>query len=1019
MRINYCGRLACKIHANLRGMNHLQGRRGMRVALFGSVASVLLLTRLAVPVLADDGAGGSGSKFPGGLASATDVGAAGGGDGAIGGGGGGGGSGITGGAGGWGNEFGVAPGGIGGATPGANGGNGSLGGDGGPGGGGGAHGYVGAHDGLSGAVTGGRGGHGGPSDFPSGGGGGGGGGGFGAVITGLSGASLTVSASATGGAGGGGGQAIGSPTGGNGGNGGSGLVLHAPVGINQIIIDADLTGGAGGAGGLVSSPSGTAGAAGNGGAALVLHAPTGATGITINAAVAGGDGGAGGAGGISTAGAGGAGGVGVRVNAGGNSTLIVASSVTGGNGGVPANADGGVGAGGVGIEGSDVTVRLLAGSSVSGGLSGDGMTRADAIVFTGGTNRLELEEGYALTGNVVAAGTSTLVLPDGTGGAFDLSLIGPAGQFRGFTDVAKEGGSDWTLTGDITDPTPWSVSGGTLRANGSLAGVVMVQSGGTLAGDGTVGGVVVSGGGVLSPGNSIGTLTVAGNVTFNMGAFYDVEITGNGGSDRVAATGQAILNGGTVRVAALDPQTSYVNGQRYTILTAAGGVSGAFEGATTDAVFLTVTLDPKADEVGLLITVAAPPGPGPGPGPDPGPGPGPAPIVFESVAQTSNQRATARGLDTLPQSGAGLGLYNALLVLTSEAEARAAFDQLSGEMHASVQTLFIGQSAQTRGVMIDRLRAAFGGVGASRAAVATYVAPVRLAAADAGAPAVVPLAAPADTQGVAVWASGFGAWQSQDGNGNAAKLSSSGGGLMFGADAPLPGGWRVGAAAGYSYTDFDVDGRNASGDADSWHVGAYGGNQWGALGLRAGLGYSWHALETERSVGFTGYSDRLKGDYNTGTFQVFGELGWRVDTPVLSLEPFAGLAYVHQHSDGYRETGGAAALAAGSSDDGTTFSTLGVRVAKEVALGTAPASLRGSLGWRHAFSSVTPSVTQSFAGSAPFTVSGTPVARDSAVVEAGFDVAVAATATLGLAYTGQFGDGATQNGINVMFRVNF
>src|SRR5262249_60398017 len=44
------------------------------------------------------------------------------------------------------------------------------------------------------------------------------------------------------------------------------------------------------------------------------------------------------------------------------------------------------GAGGVGIQGSGITI--VNNGTILGGLSGDGVTRADAIVFTGGTNLL-------------------------------------------------------------------------------------------------------------------------------------------------------------------------------------------------------------------------------------------------------------------------------------------------------------------------------------------------------------------------------------------------------------------------------------------------------------------------------------------------------------------------------------------------------------------------------------------------------------------------------------------------------
>jgi uncharacterized protein with beta-barrel porin domain len=56
----------------------------------------------------------------------------------------------------------------------------------------------------------------------------------------------------------------------------------------------------------------------------------------------------------------------------------------------------------------------------------------------------------------------------------------------------------------------------------------------------------------------------------------------------------------------------------------------------------------------------------------------------------------------------------------------------------------------------------------------------------------------------------------------------------------------------------------------------------------------------------------------------------------------------------------------------TTFTTLGVRLAKEVQIGSMAATLRGTVGWQHAFGDVTPELTQAFLGSMPFTVTGVP-----------------------------------------------
>ncbi|MCM0753252.1 hypothetical protein DEA98_26000 [Brucella pseudogrignonensis] len=46
-----------------------------------------------------------------------------------------------------------------------------------------------------------------------------------------------------------------------------------------------------------------------------------------------------------------------------------------------------------------------------------------------------------------------------------------------------------------------------------------------------------------SPGNSIGTVTVGGDVTFGADSVYEVEVAGNGASDRIDATGKASLQG--------------------------------------------------------------------------------------------------------------------------------------------------------------------------------------------------------------------------------------------------------------------------------------------------------------------------------------------------------------------------------------------------------------------------------------------------------------------------------------------
>src|SRR5690606_39021325 len=95
-------------------------------------------------------------------------------------------------------------------------------------------------------------------------------------------------------------------------------------------------------------------------------------------------------------------------------------------------------------------------------------------------------------------------------------------------------------------------------------------------------------GGTLAPGNSIGTFTVAGDLTFLDGSTLEVETLADGSTDLVTATGAVTIQGGTVAVRPLD--TSYGVRSEYRIVTAGTTLTGTFDGVTSDLAFLTPTL---------------------------------------------------------------------------------------------------------------------------------------------------------------------------------------------------------------------------------------------------------------------------------------------------------------------------------------------------------------------------------------------------------------------------------------------
>jgi len=358
---------------------------------------------------------------------------------------------------------------------------------------------------------------------------------------------------------------------------------------------------------------------------------------------------------------------------------------------------------------------------------------------------------------------------------------------------------------------------------------------------------------------------------------------------------------------------------------------------------------------------------------------------------------------------------------------REALPKLSAESYASASSVLINTSSATRASVNNRLLQAFGGTLTAAISVMGYAPTTqRKPVTDA----ITTMASPALTQDdfnrYAAWGAAYGSWSNQSGDGNAGRTKSTLGGFSTGIDAAVYDNWRLGVMAGYSRSTFKTASRNSSGSSDNYSLGVYGGTEWAAaassVGLRTGLAYSWHNLEMGRSVAFNGFSDNLSADYNAGTFQIFGELGYKLNLSSRAIiEPYANLAYVHLRTDGFTEKGSnGAALSVQSDGTDTTLSTLGFRASTSFELGNIVTTARSDLGWRHGFGDVIPSSTASFAaGSDMFTTIGNSIGKDTALIEAGLDFAVSENATLGVAYQGQFGSKLTQNGLNANFSLKF
>ncbi|WDG54754.1 autotransporter domain-containing protein [Pseudomonas chlororaphis] len=552
------------------------------------------------------------------------------------------------------------------------------------------------------------------------------------------------------------------------------------------------------------------------------------------------------------------------------------------------------------------------------------------------------------------------------------------GALSGTGTLYKRGAGRTELSGDSSVFHGRSlVESGILAVNGKLGGSTDVYDGATLAGNGQVGNVTLHKGATIAPGNSIGTLTLAGDLDQHSGSTFHAELLSTGANDRLLVNGAARLEDGSIIKADKLDSKRYELDRRYLVLATEKGLSGSYKltGDTWVSTFYDLVDNYDSHNAYLDVQQTR---------------------LFQEAAFTPNQRATATAAQSL--KGAAVPaltppvhnkLFEAIAYLPDDHQARDAFDQLSGEFHNSTRSALVQDSRLVRDAANTRLRSA--------------------AAAQARDTA-------SDTHsGLTPWITTLGNWGEVKGDSNTANLRSDTKGFLTGVDTAVGDSGHVGVLTGYSRTELKSSSRDSSSDNDNIHLGVYGGTQVSGFDLRGGMAYTWSRIDAKRSVNFAGYSDHLKSKHDANTLQAFGELGRRFDlSPSVQLEPFANLAYVQVKSEGFKESGGPAALRAKHASDEQTFSTLGLRASADKQLDNGKLlTVFGSAGWKHALNGITPSNTYRFDGSDAFRIEGAAYSRNSAVVEAGVETRVTPELSLGAAYNGQLGSGASEHGLSL------
>ncbi|MFL6821290.1 MAG: autotransporter domain-containing protein [Xanthobacteraceae bacterium] len=630
------------------------------------------------------------------------------------------------------------------------------------------------------------------------------------------------------------------------------------------------------------------------------------------------------------------------------------------------------------------------------------LTIAGDATYTGGTSifggALQLGTGGSsgsILGNVAFCSDASNPLCDASTNkmlvfnrsdtyTFDGAISGP-GQ------VVQFGSGKTILTAVNTYSGPTFVNAGTLSVNGSIASSqVFVNFGGTLGGNGAVGPTTILAGGTLSPGNSVGTLTVNGNLVFTAASLYMVEVEGNT-ADRTNVSGTATL-AGTVGVVNLGGTLA----RSYTILSAAGGRSGTFDSiaAVNLPAFLTASLGYTPTDVQLNLSSG----------------------IGQISSLTRNQSAVAAALDNSFNSGGGT--LPALFGL-ARSQLPAALDMLSGEGVSGTQETAFGAAGMFTSIMMDQGSFWRNGEAVDVNGVTFGAEPLSYASAKKlkrDHPAFKSLLTkepPMVQPRWRAWLTGFDGTAKLAGEAGigSADLSLNTGGLAGGLDYNFAPDLLAGIAFGGSSSNFSVRDRITSGHLDAAHFGGYGVKTWGWLYAAGALSFSTFRNSTTRTIAGIGPTETATGSFGSNLLSGRVEVGAKQGFGRFAVTPFAAVQFAELWQNGFTETNpvpagapGPLGLTFGSTHASSLPTFVGAQFDTRFVFGNGMAlSPYARLSWVHEFHPDR-AINAVFIAlpAAAFTVDGPRAARDAARIDAGGKLVIAPNAWLFASFDGEF-----------------
>ena len=548
-------------------------------------------------------------------------------------------------------------------------------------------------------------------------------------------------------------------------------------------------------------------------------------------------------------------------------------------------------------------------------------------------------------------------------------------DISGAGGLSKSGFGVLRMTGYNTYTGNTTVLGGILRVDGSItASTLLVGRGATLTGIGYVANTINYG--TISPGNSIGTLTIVGDYSQRAGSNYLVEINEQGQSDVLRVTGSAFIEDGAGLT--IVAQDGFELGHKYNIMYVSGTLTGAFK-VETDFVFLNETLATTLNAQGALDFEVTRNN-----------------VKMASFAQTNNQAAVAQAID---RQSSGNEPFDTLIAVSDASVLPEIYQNLSGEVYANNQAVLINSVRLLNQAIYTRIQDSW--LDENTTGLQQQVTRLN-----------------ADTM---AWAQFYGSRDHLGGNENAKAATANGVGLLFGLDHAVSKNIKLGGVFGFN--DLSSNSQNSQANTQGYHLALYGTTQASMLRLSGGVTQSWYGVKANRSLPYNLSDDRAGTATSSlpgSATQLFIDVGIPLTlAPQHELQPFLNVSQTWLRMGSFSETGGALALKGEASNASTAFSTLGLRWKNSWQIRTTKWQVNAMAGWQRGWGDLAPSTTLAFNSSDAFTVYSAPLARNALALELGVGAHLSASSRLMVVYAGTFGSGTSSQSLQAQLRWSF